>query len=102
MTVHELPDAAEAVLAQVDRVPPGCVVTYGDIAAVLGIGPRQVGAVLSEYGSLVCWWRVLRADGRPPQGHEDAAMAAYREEGTPLRGAYLDRVDLARARFALG
>ena len=26
----------EAVLAVVDDIPPGCVATYGDIAAILG------------------------------------------------------------------
>ncbi|NUT59201.1 MAG: DNA-binding protein, partial [Agromyces sp.] len=26
----------EAVLAIVDDIPPGCVATYGDVAAVLG------------------------------------------------------------------
>lgn len=101
MIVHELPDLADAVLDVVERVPAGRVVTYGDIGNVVGAGPRQVGAVMSEYGSMVAWWRVLRADGRPPQGHEDEALARYRDEGTPLRGAFLDRVDLSRARFEL-
>lgn len=101
MTVHELPDLADAVLEVVDSVPEGKVVTYGDIGKIVGAGPRQVGAVMSEYGALVTWWRVLRADGRPPQGHEDEALARYREEGTPLKGAFLDRVDLRRARFDL-
>ncbi|GAB3485845.1 MGMT family protein [Flexivirga lutea] len=100
--VHELPDLADAVLDVVDRVPEGKVVTYGDIGRVVGAGPRQVGAVMSEYGALVTWWRVLRADGRPPQGNEDEALAHYRAEETPLKGTFLDRVDLARARFDLG
>lgn len=101
MTVHELPNLADAVLEVVDSVPEGRVVTYGDIGKVVGVGPRQVGAVMSEYGAMVPWWRVLRADGRPPQGHEDEALAHYREEGTPLKGTFLDRVDLRRARFVL-
>ncbi|NNG39187.1 cysteine methyltransferase [Flexivirga sp. ID2601S] len=99
--VHQLPDLADAVLEVVDRVPAGRVVTYGDIGKVVGAGPRQVGHVMSEYGSLVTWWRVLRADGRPPQCNEDEALARYREEGTPLTGTFLDRVDLRRARFPL-
>lgn len=101
VTVHELPDLADAVLEVVESVPAGKVVTYGDIGKAVGAGPRRVGAVMSEYGALVAWWRVLRADGRPPQGHEDEALARYREEGTPLRGHFLDRVDLRRARFPL-
>lgn len=96
-----LPDYADAVLEQVERVPPGRVVTYGDIAALVGKGPRQVGSVMAQYGAMVTWWRVLRADGRPPQGHEEIAIAHYRSEGTALAGRFLDRVDLARARFDL-
>lgn len=94
--VEDLPEMADRVLAVVDQVPEGKVVTYGDIGKVVGCGPRQVGQVMAQYGSLVAWWRVLRADGRPPHGHEDEARANYWAEATPLRG---DRVDLARARF---
>lgn len=101
MEVYDLPDLADAVLDLVDRVPEGKVVTYGDIGRVVGAGPRQVGAVMSQYGGMVTWWRVLRADGRPPQCHEGEALEHYREEGTPLKGTFLDRVDLARARFDL-
>ncbi|AKU17616.1 MGMT family protein [Luteipulveratus mongoliensis] len=96
--LEELPELADLVLAIVDQIPEGRVVTYGDIAAVAGSGPRQVGSVMSGYGSMVAWWRVLRADGRPPQGHEDEAIAHYREEDTPMRNG---RVDLRRARFPL-
>lgn len=93
--VEDLPEVADRVLFVVDQVPPGRVVTYGDIGVVVGVGPRQVGSVMSHYGSLTCWWRVLRADGRPPVCHEATALAHYAEEGTPLRG---ERVDLGTAR----
>lgn len=96
--IEDLPEMADRVLAVVDQVPAGQAVTYGDVGKIAGCGPRQVGQVMSRYGSMVAWWRVLRADGRPPQGHDDEAMANYWAEATPLRG---DRVDLARARFTL-
>lgn len=99
-----------AVLAVVDLVPSGSAVAYGDVAELLGSGgPRQVGAVMSHYGSSVAWWRVLRASGEPPQGHEVDALKHYLEESTPLHGAYEAfgrtgvgrwRVDLASARWA--
>lgn len=98
----QLPDVADAVLEVVDTVPAGRVVTYGDVGRVIGSGPRQVGTMLARYGAMTAWWRVVRADGRPPQGHEQQALERYREEGTPLAGSYLDRVDLERARFTLG
>jgi alkylated DNA nucleotide flippase Atl1 len=99
--MDELPDLAAAVLDAVDLVPPGRVVTYGDVGAFVGCGPRQVGRVMALWGGAVAWWRVLRADGSPPPGHEPEALRRYRAEGTPLRadGA---RVDLTTARWPLG
>ena len=96
----ELPEYAAAVLDAVDRIPPGQVMTYGDVAEYVGAGgPRQVGQVMSRWGGAVAWWRVLRADGSPPPGHEARALERYREEGTPLRpGSH--RVDLRQARWA--
>jgi alkylated DNA nucleotide flippase Atl1 len=100
----------DAVLAIVDLVPSGRVVAYGDVAELLGSGgPRQVGAVMSRYGSGVPWWRILKAGGGAPEGLEADALRHYLEEGTALLGsygAYLStgegrwRVDLATARWA--
>jgi len=98
----ELPEFAEAVLAIVDQIPEGMVLAYGDIAEMLGRGgPRQVGSVLSRYGSSVTWWRVIRANGEASVGLEDEALAHWREEGTALvRGALEGRrVDMRRARW---
>lgn len=76
---------AEAVLDVVDSIPPGCVMTYGDVAAILGSrGARVVGQVMARYGSDVAWWRVIRAGGHPPREHEERALVHYRSEGTPL------------------
>lgn len=100
------PEYAERVLDAVDLIPPGRVMTYGDIAEWVGEGgPRQVGRVLSLYGGGVPWWRVVRADGVPLPGHELRALAEYRAEGTPLRQTgpaaegHLPRLDMRRARW---
>lgn len=97
-----LPWPAEQVLELVCAIPAGRVATYGDVASWVGSGgPRQVGQVLSRYGSDVPWWRVLRADGRPAAGLAERAWAHYRREGTPLRGNPPGdyRVDLPAARW---
>jgi len=95
----ELPDYAAEVLDVVEAIPRGRVLTYGDIAELVGRGgPRQVGQVMSHWGGAVPWWRVLRADGSPPQGHEQEALRQYRKERTPLRPDGR-RVDLRRARW---
>ena len=98
-------DYADAVLGVADLIPSGRVLSYGDIAELLGAGgPRQVGAVMSSRGSEVCWWRVLRASGQPPQRHAGRAWEHYRREGTPVRGTSDDdgagyRVLIAAARW---
>jgi alkylated DNA nucleotide flippase Atl1 len=89
------------VLELVAAIPPGMVLTYGDVAREVGRGgPRQVGQVMSRWGGSVPWWRVLRADGRPALGHEQRALAHYAQEDTPLRPDG-ERVDLRRARWDL-
>jgi alkylated DNA nucleotide flippase Atl1 len=100
----------EAVLELVASIPAGAAVAYGDIAELLGSGgPRQVGSVLSHHGSSVPWWRVLKASGEAPAGHEREALGLYLMEGTPLLGSYAEffstgkgrwRVDLMAARWA--
>ena len=92
---------AEAVLDVVAAIPPGSVMTYGDVAAVLGSrAARAVGNVMAWYGSDVPWWRVIRASGHPAIGHEDRALEHFREEGTPLiTSADGYRVNLRLARY---
>lgn len=89
----------EDVLSVVERIPPGRVMSYGDIAEYVGRGgPRQVGSVMSRWGGGVPWWRVVRADGRPASGHEVRALSRYAEEGTPMRPGS-DRVNMRQARW---
>ena len=93
-------DFVEAVLDVVAAIPPGRVMTYGDVAATVGSrAARAVGTVMARYGSEVPWWRVVRASGHPPVDHEERALPLYRTEGTPLvttSDGY--RIDLRRAR----
>lgn len=95
-------DFVSRVLKVVDAIPPGRVMSYGDIAAVLGSrAARAVGTVMARYGSDVPWWRVVRADGRPAAGHEAQALAHFEAEGTPLQltaSGYRVRMRLARHR----
>ncbi|MGP3982664.1 MGMT family protein [Streptomyces sp. KR80] len=121
--VAELPDYAERVLDVAELIPPGRVMTYGDVAEWLAEeggpegpsneggggrrvgGPRQVGRVMALYGGAVPWWRVVRADGVLLPGHEQQALEHYRAEGTPLRTARraatgrMPKIDMARARW---
>lgn len=107
----EPPDFIEQVMAMVHAIPPGRVMTYGDIATILtaraeraGIGeaytPRMVGHVMSRFGATMPWWRVIRAGGYPPRSLHVRAWPFYKNEGTPLTGAEESyRIDIRRARF---
>jgi alkylated DNA nucleotide flippase Atl1 len=104
----ELPAYAERVLEVAERIPPGRVMTYGDVAEWLGEGgPRQVGRVMALYGGAVPWWRVVRSDGVLLPGSEPRALEHYRAEATPLREAprtpgstrTLPKLDMGRARW---
>ena len=108
------PDFVNSVLEIVKSIPPGRVMTYGDIADEIGAhadlaeatgsyGARLVGQVMARFGSGVAWWRVIRATGQPPPFHESQAWAFYMGEGTPLNGTRESyRIDLKRARYRPG
>ncbi|WSJ85585.1 MGMT family protein [Streptomyces sp. NBC_01304] len=100
--IPTIPDYAERVLEVAELIPPGRVMSYGDVAEWLGEGgPRQVGRAMALYGGAVPWWRVVRSDGVPLVGHELRALEHYRAEATPLRttGAGEHRLDMRRARW---
>jgi alkylated DNA nucleotide flippase Atl1 len=95
-------DYTSRVLDVVDSIPPGSVMSYGDVAEFLGAGgPRQVGRIMALWGGGVAWWRVVHADGSLLAGHEREALAAYQAEGTPLRDPAAGgspRIDMRQAR----
>ena len=99
----EIDDFASDVLDVVESIPPGHVMSYGDIAEYLGrYGPRRVGKVMSTHGGAVPWWRVIHSDGSMVPGHERAALRQYQKEGTPLRTSAdgkTFRVDMRAARW---
>jgi methylated-DNA-protein-cysteine methyltransferase-like protein len=88
---------AALVLAVVDRIPRGKVMSYGDVAEYVGSGSaRAVGAVMSRHGHEVPWQRVVLSTGDPAPSHPDEALRLLRAEAVPMRG---DRVDMSRARW---
>ena len=75
----------ERVLRAVELVPAGRVVSYGDLAALVGTGPRQVGAVMRHWGGNVAWWRVVSAAGDLGGDLLTRARPHWDEEGIRLR-----------------
>lgn len=84
---------ALSVLDVVARIPAGKVMTYGDVAEMLGTGSaRTVGMVIAKHGHEVPWHRVLRASGEPFEG----GLSLLAAEGCPVRG---ERVVLSECRW---
>lgn len=84
-TVNLVADApsetVERTLLAADLIPAGRVVSYGDLAELVGTSPRRVGAIMSRYGSGVPWWRVTNAAGVLPAGILAAAKRRWAAEG---------------------
>lgn len=97
----------ERVLSVVESIPRGQVCSYGDIAELLEVGPRQIGAVMSAYGGAVCWWRVTNARGELPAHLIDEARQHWLGEGIAIssrgRGCRIDahRADLSHVAQAI-
>ena len=91
----------EEVLALVERIPAGKVMSYCAIADALAEvsgrnSARQIGGIMARYGGAVPWHRVVTSAGRMPPGHEQEARQLLLADGVPLRG---EHVDMARARW---
>jgi methylated-DNA-protein-cysteine methyltransferase related protein len=88
---HDPAAYVEAVLALVERIPPGRVMSYGAIADFLyeayGQGsPRRVGTIMAQYGGTVPWYRVVNSAGRLPPGHEEKARRLLEAEKVTFTG----------------
>ena len=96
-------DAAAKIYAVIERIPPGRVATYGQVAALAGLPrrARMVGAALrnTPEGLSLPWQRVINAQGtvsrRSGLGVEDGYQRHLLEE----EGVEFDqrgRIDLER------
>jgi methylated-DNA-protein-cysteine methyltransferase related protein len=82
---------AERILQCVESIPPGRVMTYGDVAEYVGSrAPRLVGRVLAEDGGTVPWYRVLHADGTFAHHLRDEQRQLLIAEGVRVRDGRVD------------
>ncbi|WP_240322621.1 MGMT family protein [Austwickia chelonae] len=94
----------EHVLAAVEQIPPGRVASYGDIADLVGTGPRQVGRIMRTWGAGVPWWRVTTTRGELAAPLRAAARVRWAEEGIVWRadgrGCSIADVRISRAELS--
>src|ERR1043166_5327849 len=95
-------DTSEAVYAWVRSIPPGKVVTYGQVADMVEgvtLTARQVGGIMSFAPSDVPWQRVVGAGGRLPIVKRSPELKARQrrlleEEGVVFLDSNQDCVDM--------
>lgn len=76
----------EAAIRVLERLEPGEVVSYGEVAEQAGYpgAARAVGNLLKTVEGLP-WWRVVTAGGRLVPGHESRQADFLRAEGVTVR-----------------
>lgn len=88
---------AQRILACVESIPPGTVMSYGDVAEYCGSrASRMVGRVLALDGGTVPWHRVVRANGTCAEHLYTEQRQRLLSEGVRFIG---DRVDLKAHRW---
>ena len=75
----------ERVLRVVELIPEGQVLAYGEIGAIVGVGPRLVGTIMSRFGGGVPWWRVTNSYGDPPAHIRERAFEHWADEGIEIK-----------------
>lgn len=94
-----MPDDALAlrILECVESIPPGRVMSYGDVAEYVGASsPRIVGHVLAADDGTVPWHRVLRSNGTLAEHLYDEQRQRLLAEGVLFTGS---KVRLAQYRW---
>lgn len=89
----------ELVLRAVEQVPPGSVVSYGELAELVGTSARRVGTIMATHGGEVSWWRVTNRDGGLPEHLLPLARKQWAREGVDHDG---HRCRIAEHRVDLG
>lgn len=87
----------ERVRSVVASIPPGNVLSYGDVAELAGLrSARLVGRILSEDGADLPWHRVLRSNGTVADHIRHHQLELLRGEGVLADGG---RINMRRYRW---
>ncbi|MDP6775740.1 MAG: MGMT family protein [Candidatus Latescibacteria bacterium] len=91
-------DASDRIYRWVSRIPEGTVATYGQIARLADVGPRQVGRALATLpaGNRCPWHRVINAQGRVSERSANAGARSDQERRLEAEGVefHNGRIDL--------
>ena len=83
----------ERVLRTIESIPEGCVASYGQIADIVGTGPRQVAQALRSVpeNRSIPWFRVINSAGKiSDHGSYDAQYSLLEAEGIIFKNGRTD------------
>lgn len=80
----------ERVYAAVREIPPGRVLSYGQVAAAVGTTPRAVGWAMSDAPESVPWHRVVGAGGFLSIVRRSPALKALQQSLLESEGVRVD------------
>jgi methylated-DNA-protein-cysteine methyltransferase-like protein len=98
--LSDLTPLQQAIVAAVETLAEGEVVSFGDVAARAGRpdAARAAGAVLAGSADTLPWWRVVYSSGHLPPCNPGLQAQRLADEGVNLRGFRV--IDSPRGRFA--
>lgn len=90
-------DYSEAVHRLAAMVPAGAVISYKDVAELLGSGgARQAGKAMASAPAGTPWWRIIRSNGSLTEALAEAAEQHWISEGLAVPGRH---VNMAKNRW---
>jgi alkylated DNA nucleotide flippase Atl1 len=86
------------MIAAVESLAEGEVVSFGDVAAMAGKpgASRAAGSLLASAGDVLPWWRVVYSSGHLPPCNPSLQAERLADEGVELRGFRVIRSPLGR------
>ena len=89
-----------SLIAAVEGLSVGQVVSFGDVARMAGHprAARAAGSVLANSADTLPWWRVVYADGHLPPCNPSLQSERLSEEGVQLQGFRVIQSPLGRFR----
>ena len=84
-------ETLEQVRSIVASIPPGRVLSYGDVAELAGLrSARLVGRIMAEDTADLPWHRVLRSNGTVAEHLRSRQLELLRAEGVLADGARIN------------
>lgn len=107
--IESMPNASTMLIIEcIKAIPPGMVLSYGDVARMAGypgggLGARQVARILASMSAKydLPWWRVVKKDGSIALGSGHGAelqAERLRQEGVPFIAP--GKVDMRRSMYS--